>query len=146
MSDSRRSANSPTSAASIRGEIRRFLALGSANTILTMGAFYGLMFVVPASVAFTIVYASALAILSVLTPRFVFRSRLALGQTAALGTWYVAVYFAGLGMTQLLGDVLDFDRLVVTVGTVAVTSPLCFVGARLLARRSARRLELASRS
>jgi putative flippase GtrA len=115
-----------------RGEVARFVILGAMNTGFTTAVFYGLSFVVPPSVAFTAVYACALAYLAVATPRFVFRTRLGPGRTAALLTWYACVYLAGLIMIRLLGHIAGLERWAVTLGTVAVTSPMSFFGARVL--------------
>ncbi len=66
------------------------------------------------------------------TPRFVFRSTASWSRRLALAGWYVAVYLVGLGVVSLLDSVLDAPRIVVVLGTVAVTAPLSFLGARLL--------------
>jgi putative flippase GtrA len=123
--------------ASLRGEILRFLVVGALNTLLTTVAFYLLSLVMPASLAFTLVYAGALCYLVVATPRYVFGERIGAGRTAALAGWYVVVYLVGLGVIRLLEHVAALDRVWVTLGTVAVTSPLSFIGARLLVRQSA---------
>ena len=47
---------------------------------------------------------------------------------------FTIVYF---GVIRIL-EGADLERWAITLGTVAVTSPLSFVGTRLMARRSAR--------
>jgi hypothetical protein len=44
----------------------------------------------------------------------------------------VATYGVGIGVIALLASVLSAPRLVVVLGTVMVTAPLSFIGARLL--------------
>jgi hypothetical protein len=44
----------------------------------------------------------------------------------------VGTYLVGIGVISLLTSVLSAPRAVVVVGTVMVTAPLGFVGARLL--------------
>jgi putative flippase GtrA len=121
---------------SLRGEILRFLVVGALNTILTTVAFYLLSLMMSASLAFTIVYAGAIVYLVLATPRYVFGARMGAGRSLALAGWYVVVYLVGQGVIRLLEDVAELNRLGVTIGTVAVTSPLSFIGARLLVRHS----------
>ena len=61
-------------AGSTRGQVLRFGALGGANTALTTAAFYLLAWVLPAEVAFTIVYAAGIVFVALTTPRYVFRA------------------------------------------------------------------------
>ena len=122
--------------AALRGELMRYGVLGAANTAATTAVFYGLSNLVATSVAFTITYLGALALLAALTPRFVFRARPTLRQSGMLGAWYLFVYVAGLAMIRLLDSLGVRDRLVVTIATVCVTSPLSFAGARVISRRS----------
>ena len=114
-----------------RGELLRFGALGGVNTAVTAAAFYLLALVLPAGVAFTIVYAAGIVFVALTTPRYVFRSAASWPRRLALAGWYVAVYVVGLGVVWLL-TLLDAPRLVVVIGTVCVTAPLSFLGARLV--------------
>jgi putative flippase GtrA len=114
-----------------RGQLLRFGALGGVNTAVTAAAFYLLALVLPASVAFTIVYAAGIVFVALTTPRYVFRSEASWSRRAALAAWYVGVYLVGLGVVALLSW-LDAPRVVVVIGTVCVTAPLSFLGARLL--------------
>jgi hypothetical protein len=50
---------------------------------------------------------------------------------ALLLGWYLVVYIIGVGVVNGL-DALSDSRLVLTVGTICVTAPLGFAGARLL--------------
>jgi putative flippase GtrA len=121
-----------TKAGSTGGQVLRFGALGGVNTALTTAAFYLLAWVLPAEAAFTLVYAGGIVFVALTTPRFVFRSAASWSRRLALAGWYVAVYVVGLGVVSLLDSVLDASRIVVVLGTVAVTAPLSFLGARLL--------------
>ena len=114
-----------------RVELLRFGVLGGVNTAVTAAAFYLLAFVLPAGVAYTIVYAAGIVFVALTTPRYVFRSTASWPRRLALAGWYVAVYAVGLGVVWLLSS-LDAPRLVVVIGTVCVTAPLSFLGARLL--------------
>ena len=115
----------------------RFLLVGGANTLATMAAFYGLAIVLPTRVAFTLVYAAGLAFVVLVTPRYVFGRRSPWPRRLLLALWYVATYGVGIGVISLLSSVLSAPREAVVLGTVAVTAPLSFVGARLLVGRRA---------
>lgn len=110
----------------------RFLLVGGLNTLATAAAFYGLGAVLPARVAFTIVYVAGLAFVVVATPRYVFATRATVPRRLLLGAWYVATYAVGIGVISLLTATASTSRAVLVVATTAVTAPLGFVGARLL--------------
>lgn len=113
----------------------RFVFVGGANTLSTTVAFYMLAGVLPARVAFTIVYMAGLAFVVVATPRYVFGSRSSWPRRILLALWYVSVYLVGIGIISLLARTVSASRVVVVLGTVLVTAPLTFVGARLLVGR-----------
>jgi hypothetical protein len=106
--------------------------VGGANTVVTTGAFYGLATVLPARLAFTIVYAAGLAFVVAVTPAYVFGSRSSWGRRPLLALWYLGTYGVGIGVITLLSSVAAAPRIVVVLCTVMVTAPLSFVGARLL--------------
>jgi hypothetical protein len=106
--------------------------VGGANTIATTAAFYGLATVLPARLAFTIVYAAGLAFVVAVTPAYVFGRRSSRVRRLLLALWYVGTYGVGIGVIALLTSVLSAPRIVVVLGTVMVTAPLSFAGARLL--------------
>lgn len=115
-----------------RGQIARFGLLGGTNTAVTAAAFYALALVVPTRVAFTVVYVAGLLFVMLTTPRFVFGTRATWRKRLLLGLWYVGTYLVGIAVISLLGTALDAPRIVVVVGTVCVTAPLSFLGARVL--------------
>ena len=110
----------------------RFLVVGGANTLATTIAFYLLAGVLPARAAFTIVYIAGLAFVVLVTPGFVFGSSARWSRRLLLAAWYFCTYPVGVGVIALLTSAVSASRLVVVLGTVAVTAPLGFVGARLL--------------
>jgi putative flippase GtrA len=112
----------------------RFVFVGGANTLSTTVAFYLLAGVLPARVAFTIVYIAGLAFVIVATPRYVFGTGSSWWQRVLLALWYASVYLVGIGIISLLATG-STSRVVVVLGTVLVTAPLTFVGARLLLGR-----------
>lgn len=114
------------------GQAGRFLVLGGANTAVTSAAFYGLSFLVRPSIAFTIVYAAGLIFVTLTTPRFVFGTRASHHRKAALIGWYLGVYLCGLVAIRVLTHALTAPRALVVLGTLVVTTPLNFLGARWL--------------
>lgn len=117
------------------GQVFRFVLMGGANTIVTTLAFYVLAAVLPARIAFTLVYVAGLAFVVIVTPAYVFGSRTSAVRRLLLALWYVGTYLVGIGVISLLTSSVSASRAVVVVGTVAVTAPLGFVGARLLVVR-----------
>lgn len=116
----------------------RFLAVGGANTVATSAAFYGLAALLPARVAFTVVYVAGLAFVVAATPRYIFGSRSSWARRLLLALWYVATYGVGIAVISIL-SALSAPRLLLVLGTVAVTAPLSFLGGRLLVGPAARR-------
>jgi len=113
--------------------VLRFIVVGAANTVGTTSAFFGLATVLPVRIAFTIVYAAGLAFVVVVTPGYVFGSHCSWDRRLLLALWYVGTYGVGIGVTTLLTSVLSAPRVAVVLGTVMITAPLSFLGARLLA-------------
>jgi putative flippase GtrA len=132
MSGSEPTATSHLDPETARGQIVRFGLLGGTNTAVTAGAFYLLALVIPAQAAFTIVYAAGVAFVTLTTPRLVFGTSAPWRRRVLLGLWYFGTYVVGLGMISLLETALDAARIVVVLGTVCVTAPLGFLGARML--------------
>jgi len=112
-------------------EFVRFLAVGAVKTVVTSLAFYALAAFLPPRAAFTIVYVASLAFVTFATPRFIFQTQASHSKLALLVLWYIGIYFVGLGVVSALESISD-ARAVIVVGTVAVTAPLGFIGARYI--------------
>jgi putative flippase GtrA len=112
--------------------VLRFVVVGGTNTLATGVAFYLLALVLPARIAFTLVYVAGLTFSVLITPRYVFGVRSSHARRLLLALWYFGTYLVGIGVISLLKDVVDARRIVVVVGTVMVTAPLGFLGGRLL--------------
>jgi putative flippase GtrA len=113
----------------------RFAFVGGANTLATTAAFYVLATVVPATVAFTIVYVVGLCVVTVVTPGYVFGSSASGRRRALLASWYVLMYVTGIAVVTFLQTALSAPRIAVVLGTVCVTAPLGFLGSRLIVTR-----------
>lgn len=119
----------------LRGEFVRFAALGFAKTVSTVALLYVLTWVLPPRIAYTLLYAAGLITVALVTPRYVFRVRASHRRVALLLGWYLGVYLIGLSVISVL-DAISDNRALITVGTVFVTAPLSFVGARYLVGKS----------
>lgn len=126
------SLNAPT----LLGQASRFVLVGLVNTLLTGGLFYGLAFLLPAWLAYTLAFTLGIVFVATITPRLVFSVRPPMSRRLAYIVWYIVVYLVGLACVAVLSDVLWVDHLRVVIFTVVVTATLGFLGGRvLLARR-----------
>jgi lysylphosphatidylglycerol synthetase-like protein (DUF2156 family) len=115
---------------SLRGPFVRFAVLGAAKTVATAALLYGLVVIMPPRVAYTLLYVAGLVVVALVTPSYVFGVRASRTRLSLLLGWYVVVYFVGLGVVSLL-DALSDSRAVIAVGSVFITAPISFAGARL---------------
>lgn len=109
-------------------EIRRFVILGGANTLVTFALFTALQHATTVAAAYTAAFVAGLVFSTALTARFVFRvpttARRRLGFAAA----YAVIYLIGLGVSHLLA--VELSAWAVSAGTIAVTAPLGFLAGR----------------
>ena len=113
----------------LRGEFLRFAFLGFAKTLATAILFYLLAAILPAKVAYTLLWVAALGVTALVTPRYVFGIRASRLRIALLLGWYMVIWAVGILVVSLLENLSD-SRAVITFGTVFVTAPFSFVGAR----------------
>jgi putative flippase GtrA len=113
-------------------QLLRFAAVGGTNTAITLALFVLLQKWLPASVAYTVVFAVGLAYTTAVTATVVFGSRLTWRTGGLFVLGYLAVYGVGLLVVQLLETLVDPSALVTAGVTVAVTAPLNFLVGRLL--------------
>ena len=119
----------------LRAEFLRFALLGFAKTVATALVFYLLAWILPPQLVYTLLYVAGLVVVALVTPRYVFRVQASHSRVALLLGWYVAIYLVGISVVSLLDRISD-SRAVITVGTVFVTAPLGFVGARYFVGKS----------
>src|SRR5262245_48632774 len=93
---------SATASAFAHGRLLRFGVVGSANALVTSAAFYLLALRLPATAAFTLVFAAGIAFVVAVTPGYVFGTSPDVRRRLALAGWYAATWLAGLGMIALL--------------------------------------------
>ena len=117
-----------------RSSVLRFLVVGGSNTAVTLVLFALLARVIPAWVAYTVVFALGLAYTTVLTGRFVFGAESTWRHSGLFIGWYLLVYAVGLGLVQTLQALgVDSPDLLALL-TVVVTAPLNFLGGRWIFR------------
>lgn len=123
-----------------RRQVLRFLALGASNTAVTYVLFVALAHVVNARLAYTCVFAAGVAFSVLFTGSFVFGAARTRRGSAAFAAWYLVVYGVGLLSLEVLRAVGLQRPVVVGMAVLTVTTPLNFLGGRLLfGRRGPRR-------
>lgn len=124
--------------AGLRRQVVRFVAVGGLNTVVTYGIFVGLGLVISPGIAYTIAFAVGLVWVVFGSSRFVFGGGHGVGRILGFAGWYLLVYGAGRLVVNLI-DPQGFVQLVVTSGAIlAVTTPLSFIGGRLIFRATDR--------
>jgi len=86
------------------------------------------------SIANALTYPGGLVFVAAVTPQLVFSARATASARGLIALWYGVLYVVGLIVVSGLESVTEI-RGVVIVGTVVVTAPLGFAGARLLVGR-----------
>lgn len=121
-------------------EIGRFLAVGVANTGLSLALFVALAEVLDPRAAYAIAFAAGIAFTAVASSRFVFRSRTGSRGVWLFVGWYLVVF--AVGELTVHRVAVDAGRPAWQAGlaTAAITAPLNYIGGRLtLVGRAARR-------
>lgn len=117
-----------------RVRVLRFLVVGGANTAVTYALFVALAQVLPPQIAYTLVFALGLAFTVLVTGRWVFEARRSVAASAAYAGWYLGVYAVGLLVLAVLEQLGVQRPLLLGLGVLAVTTPLNYVGGRLVFR------------
>ena len=120
----------------LRGQFLRFALLGAIKTVATAALLYALVTIMPPRAAYTLLYVAGLVVVALVTPGYVFGVSASRRGVSLLLGWYVSLYFVGLGVVSLL-DALSDSRAVIALGSVFVTAPISFLGARLVIGSSA---------
>lgn len=112
----------------------RFLTSGAVNTAFTYAMYALLLFVVPYRVAYTVAFASGIALAYLLYRYYVFQT---VGRPYA-PIWVVIIYGAqyavGLVLVTLWSATLRLPELLAPVFAIAITLPLTYLLNRLVFR------------
>lgn len=126
------------SARELRGQATRFLLVGGLNVALSYGIFILLGLLLEPWIAYTAGYLAGLALVAVMTPRFVFGSRAGWRRTAAFVGFYVALYLLGRLIVAVAAPEGLVELLLTSAMLLAVSVPLNFLAGRFLFRQPER--------
>lgn len=120
---------------STRSQVLRFLALGMGNTVATYLLLLVLALFVDARLAYTVAFATGIAINTFLTGPVVFTNRPSPRRLWGYAAWLLVVYAAGLAAVWVALTAELSSRALVAAIPLLVTAPLSFLGGRVLLRR-----------
>ena len=125
--------------ARLRTEGGRFLAFGIANTLLTYAIYCGLVSLVPAQIAYAIVYALGIALAYAGNVGWVFRVHPRLATAAIYPVLYLLQYFLTAGLLEVLTRYGSLgERLALAIAIVMVTPLSFFLSRRMLRGKSSK--------
>jgi putative flippase GtrA len=122
----------------VRGEFARFLVAGAINTVITFALFEALRRVIPYLAAYSIAYASGIALSYVLNAGFVFRRRKTIASALRFPLVYVVQYAMGGGLLWVLVDVAKLNESFALLLVIAASIPVTFLLSRLIVTRHGR--------
>ena len=128
--------SSPDGPRSVGAAGWRFVLAGGLNTAVTTVALALLSLVIDPQIAYTIVFASGIALSVLLADRFVFGVRMTKLTMLTYVAMYLAVYVIGLFVVRAIGST-DLPPSASAL-VVVVTAPLTFLGGRILTARQHR--------
>jgi putative flippase GtrA len=116
----------------MRGQVLRLLLDGGANTLATYAVFFVLGLFIPAWIAYTIAFAIGLVWVVFGSSRYVFRGQHGARRLLSFAAWYLVIYAIGRVVIALIAPVDAASLALASVAVLAVTTPLTFVGGRLI--------------
>lgn len=122
------------------GTLVRFVALGGANTAITMVEFLLLVIVVPYAVAYVVSFLTGVLINALLVARFVFRAPPSRITNLRVAAWSLVVMAVGAVLSGLC-EQRGWSPLTTVFGVAAIIVPTNFLGTRLVVRRSTARAD-----
>lgn len=118
----------------INREFTRFIFWGGVNTLLGYLLYAFLLLFLQYLVAYTITYASGIAISYYLNSRFVFRREVEARKAVQYPLVYLAQYLLGTGALYLLVQVLKVSTLVAPALVILLTIPVTYLMGRRIIR------------
>ncbi|HEY5286446.1 MAG TPA: GtrA family protein [Solirubrobacteraceae bacterium] len=106
----------------------RFVIAGTVNTLMTGLMLLALMQVIEADIAYTTVFVAGLGFTTIVSSRFVFRSRLTMVTATPFIAWYLFVYVVGVTVVHFTTYMWHLSHLYTTIVVICVTAPLNFIG------------------
>jgi putative flippase GtrA len=108
----------------------RFLLAGAANTLGTLAVYFLLLYVLPPFPAWALAFATGIAFVSVVYPRFVFRTRGTAAGVAGNAVYYLFSFLLSEGLLSVAIHWLDLDARLAGVAVAAIMVPINFLAAR----------------
>jgi putative flippase GtrA len=121
-------------AARIRTDGGRFLAFAIANTSLTYTIYCGLVWLLPAQVAYAVVYALGIALAYAGNARWVFRVRPRLATAAIYPVFYLLQYALTAGLLKVLMDYGSLGHRLALAVAIVMVVPFSFFFSRWILR------------
>jgi len=112
----------------------RFLIVGGSNTLVTYAIFVGLGLIIDPGLAFTIAFVIGLVWVTAGSSRFVFRGATSAKRIAVFLGWYLFIYAIGRIIVHLIDPQGVYALLLTSLAVLVVTTPLTFIGGRLIFR------------
>lgn len=113
-----------------RSYFARFLLSGAANTLATYALYLLLLAPLGHRIAYTLAFASGLALAYALNRAFVFRSHAGWRSVAALPLIYLLQYAAGLAIVEAWVALLQWPAALAPLAAIAATLPVTYVLSR----------------
>ncbi|HXC45505.1 MAG TPA: GtrA family protein [Solirubrobacteraceae bacterium] len=120
------------------------MVAGTANTLLTGLMLLALMQVIEADIAYTMVFVAGLAFTTILSSRFVFRSRLTMVTAPPFIVWYLFIYLVGVTVVHFATYMWHISHVYTTIVVICVTAPLNFIGGNYIFGAGGARLRRAT--
>jgi len=113
-------------------QIARFLVVGGFNTLITYAIFVGLGLFIDSGLAFTIAFLVGLVWVTFGSSRFVFQGGTTAKRIAVFLGWYLFIYAVGRVIVHFIDPQGVVALLLTSLAVLVVTTPLTFVGGRLI--------------
>jgi len=122
----------------MRGQAIRFLVVGGINTLATYAVFIVLGLFITAWIAYSVAFALGLAWVVFGSSRFVFKATTSAKKIALFSGWYLLIYGVGRLVVHVFNPVGLFELAITSLVVLVVTTPLSFLGGRLIFTTSQR--------
>jgi putative flippase GtrA len=116
----------------LNSQLLRFLIVGGTNTLITYAIFVALGLIIDPGIAFTIAFVIGLVWVTAGSSRFVFRGATSARRIAIFLGWYLFIYAIGRLIVHLLDPQGVTALLLTSLAVLVVTTPLTFIGGRLI--------------
>jgi putative flippase GtrA len=112
-------------------EIGRFLLLGAVNTAGSLALFVALAAIMDARIAYAVAFGAGIAFTTLMSSRYVYRTRPRARSRGLFIAWYLAVFAVGEGIVHGVAVSAGYAPWVAGLATAAVIAPLNYIGGRI---------------